>query len=354
MKPLAVLLVYIGFLHLAFLQLARGQEATQETELAAIRLAHFSPDAPLLDLLVDSRLRLRDLNFTEISSYLILPAGEHELRVQPHRAPNEGDETQTTNTQPPEPFIISVTLEGGRYYTVVASGYFDPPPSEQELGALTLSMTEGTTATVTGPRAYSATATQSSDLTELFPGTYSVTASREGFKTTQYEVQVRPNETAFLSIALQANSEGETSEEPAPVVNEQANTSLEWRKVQLQLYEDELTGFPPPGTAYVRVIHASPTTPSISIILARRKEDNEASETIISDLSYPNEAEYVAVTAGQVSFRLQDTQSSEVLTELKNLELHAGTLYTFFVVGTRNDDFVSILPTIDAVLAGEP
>lgn len=351
MKPVAALLVCFA---LAFLQQIDGQEATQETEFAAVRLAHFSPDAPLIDLLVDGRLRLQDLSFTALSSYLILPAGEHELRVQPHRAPNEGDETQTTNTQPPEPFIISVTLDPGRYYTVVASGYFDPPPSEQELGALTLSMTEGTTATVTGPRSFGATVTESSDLTELFPGTYSVTATREGFKATQYEVQVRPNETAFLSIALQANSEGETSEEPAPAVNEQANTSLEWRKVQLQLYEDEITGFPPPGTAYVRLIHASPTTPSVSITLARRKQDNEASETIVSDLSYPNEANYVAILAGQVSFRLQDTQSSDVLTELKNLELHAGTIYTFFVVGTRNDDFISVIPTIDAVLAGEP
>lgn len=351
MKPIAALLVCFA---LAFLQRTDGQEATQETEFAAVRLAHFSPDAPLIDLLVDGRLRLQDLSFTALSSYLILPAGEHELRVQPHRAPNEGDETQTTNTQPPEPFIISVTLEPGRYYTIVASGFFDPPPSEEELGVLTLSMTEGTIATVTGPRAYSATATQSSDLTELFPGTYSVTASREGFKTTQYEVQVRPNETAFLSIALQANSEGESSEEPAPVVNEQGNTSLEWRKVQLQLYEDELAGFPPPGYVYVRLIHASPTTPSVSITLSRREQEDELDETIVTELSYPNEADYLSVAAGRGNFQLRDAESNEVMTELENLELHAGTIYTFFIVGTQAEDFISVVPTIDAILAGQP
>ena len=54
--------------------------AKQNTpELAAVRLAHVSPDAPLVDLLVDGRLRLQDVNFTEVSSYLVLPAGDHEL-----------------------------------------------------------------------------------------------------------------------------------------------------------------------------------------------------------------------------------------------------------------------------------
>jgi hypothetical protein len=348
---IAALLVALALL---FLQTANGQATPEETELAAVRLAHFSPDAPLLDLVVDGRLRLPDLNLTEISSYITLPAGEHELRVQPHRAPNEGSEAQTTNVEAPEPFIVSVTLEPGSYYTIVASGFFDPPPSEEELGGLTLSMTGGTTVNVTGPRAFAATVTESSELTDLFPGTYSITASREGFKTTEYEVQVRPNETTFLSISLQANSEGEAASEPSPVASELANTSLEWRKLQLQLYEDELVGFPPPGSVLVRFIHASPTTPGVSVVLSRRSEEDENSEPLLTDLSYPNEVDYLTVAAGRVSFLLQNTQSGEIITELENLELQAGTLYTFFIVGTRNDDFVSVVPTIDAILAGQP
>jgi hypothetical protein len=344
----AALLVFF-----AFSQPVRGQAATQSSELAAVRLAHFSNDAPLLDLLLDGKLRLRDLNFTEVSAYLILPAGEHELRVQPHRAPASGDTTQT-DVQAPEPFIISVTLEPGQYYTVVASGFFDPPPSEGELGTLTLNMTEGTTATLTGPRAFGATVTETSELTDLFPGTYTVTATREGFKTTQYEVQVRPNETAVLSVTLQANGEGETSEAPAPVVTEQTNPGLEWRKVQLQLYEDELTGFPPAGSAYVRFIHASPIAPSVSITLARRGQENETTETIVGDLSYPNKTEYAAVVAGRMKFQARDASSNDILTELENLELQAGAMYTFYILGTRDDSFVSVIPTIDAVLAGQP
>jgi hypothetical protein len=341
--------------------------------VAAVRLAHVSPDAPLLDLLVDGKLRFQDVNFTALSSYLVLPAGEHELRVQPHRASNNSSTEASNKIQAPEPFIISVTLEPGRYYTLVASGFFDPPPAQDELGALSLSMTEGTSASVTGPRAYATTLTESSELTELLPGTYTITASQEGFKTAQYEAEVRPNETALLSIALQASSDGETSEEAVAAVNNSmtsGNNSTtsgpEWHKVQVQLYEDELSGFPPAGSVYLRVIHASPVTPSVSVVLVRREQAEsgtdksnsgqakDTSEPIVTNLAYPNKVDYLSVAAGRVSLRLQDATTNQVMTELENLELRAGTIYTFFVVGTRDDNFVSLIPTLDAILAGEP
>jgi hypothetical protein len=255
--------------------------------------------------------------------------------------------------QAPEPFIVSVTLEPGRYYTLVSSGFFDPPLAQEQLGVLELNMTDGTTATVIGPRGYSNVASENATLSELFPGVYTVTAGKDGFKTTRYEVEVRPNETAFLSIALQANSEGEVQEELPPVVATTNNT-LEWRKVQLQLYEDELDGMPSPGFALVRVIHASPITPAVSVVLARNRDDDEASEPILTNLSYPNEVDYLSVRSGRVNFRLQDAATSQTITELDNLELQAGTIYTFYVVATRNDSFVSVIPTIDAVLAGQP
>jgi hypothetical protein len=341
MNPRTVLLTLC--LYSVFIQQSLAQE---NPGVAAVRLAHVSPDAPLLDLLVDGRLRLQDLAFTELSAYITLPAGEHELRVQPHRAPATPDRT----VQAPEPFIIAVTLEPGRYYTLVASGFFDPPPAQDELGSLQLSMSRGTTAVVTGPRAYTATVSENTTLSELFPGTYTVSASREGFQSATYEVAVRPDETAFVSIALQASDSGESSETrtAAPPGN---NLGLEWRKVQLQLYEDDLN-FPPPGSALVRVIHASPITPAVSVALPRR--DQDTTDPLLTELSYPNETAFFSVSAGRVSFRLLDSATGQVITELEDLELQAGTVYTFYVVATRNDSFVSVIPTVDAVLAGQP
>jgi Domain of unknown function (DUF4397) len=344
---------------------ATNQPSNNQTtagNLTAVRLAHVSPDAPTLDLLVDGRLRLQDVNFTEVSSYVILPAGEHELRVFPHRSPSEtgSGDSATATVLAPEPFIISVNLEPGRYYTLATPGFFEPPPNQDQLGVLSLSMPAETTATVTGPRAYATAVTGSSELSELFPGTYAITASQEGFKTAQYEAEVQPNKTAFLSIALQANSEGETSNAQTLPANEtvhsnEASSGLEWRNVQLQLYEDKLGTFPPPGFALVRVIHTSPITSAVSVVLARGgQNETGTSESLVNNLSYPNETDYLAVAAGQMSFRLLASDTSQVITDLANLELNAGTIYTFFIIGTRTDNFVSVIPTIDAVLAGNP
>jgi hypothetical protein len=335
-----------------FYVLAQEPATNDEQAIAAVRLAHVSPDAPLLDLVIDGRLRLQDINFTQLSSYILLPAGEHDLRVQPHRPPAATSAAQS-QPQAPEPLITTVTLEPGGYYTLVVSGFFDPPPSQDELGALEISIEAETSAVITGPRAYANTLAESTTLNELFPGTYTITASREGFKTTQYEAEVRPNDTTTLSVVLQANTEGEAAEE-APLPNTERNTGLEWRKVQLQLYKDELTGFPPPGSVFMRVIHASPVTPAVAVTLVRRGQNAEASEPILTDLTYPNEVTYLPVEASQVNFRLQDVATGETITELQNLELHAGTLYTFYIVANRDDNFVSVIPTIDAVLAGQP
>jgi hypothetical protein len=196
------------------LALAVGTVAAQ-TEVAAVRLGHFSPDAPLLDLLIDGKLRVRDLTYTQLSSYHIVPAGEHELKIMPHRASSEPSVNGSTSpeagsSKAPQPMIITVTLEPGRYYTLLASGYFDPPPNQEQLGTLSLRLTNQETVTVTGPRGFATTITETSELSDLFPGVYTITAQQEGFKSAVYEVEVKPNETTFLSVTLQANDRDET------------------------------------------------------------------------------------------------------------------------------------------------
>ena len=47
----------------------------QDAPLSGLRLAHLSPDAPLVDLVVDDELVLRDVAFSDVTGYLLLPAG---------------------------------------------------------------------------------------------------------------------------------------------------------------------------------------------------------------------------------------------------------------------------------------
>lgn len=77
---------------------------------ALVRVAHFSPDAPNVDVRVDGSLALDDVPYTAVSDYLEVPAGSRRFTVTP-----AGQAT---------PVVIDATvpLTSGAAYTVAASG----------------------------------------------------------------------------------------------------------------------------------------------------------------------------------------------------------------------------------------
>lgn len=58
-------------------------DGADEQDLAFLRVAHVSPDAPPVDVYVDGERVLADASFGEASDYLTLPAGEHAVRIAP-------------------------------------------------------------------------------------------------------------------------------------------------------------------------------------------------------------------------------------------------------------------------------
>jgi len=58
-----------------------GQAPETDEELAGVRAAHLSPDAPDVDIYVDDDPVLEDVAFRDVSEYLDLEAGEYELRI---------------------------------------------------------------------------------------------------------------------------------------------------------------------------------------------------------------------------------------------------------------------------------
>jgi len=86
-----------------------GTDAT-EGEGASVRVAHMSPDAPNVDVLVDGDAVLEDVAFGAVSDYLSLAAGTYTVRITP-----AGDAETTV-------FEGEVTVEAGGAYTVAAIG----------------------------------------------------------------------------------------------------------------------------------------------------------------------------------------------------------------------------------------
>ena len=89
---------------------ARGRR--RPGSAAQVRVAHFSPDAPAVDVYVNDDKVLSGVEYKTVSKYLELPAGSYDLAVRPAGAAASSDP------------VIEATaeVEAGNAYTVAAVG----------------------------------------------------------------------------------------------------------------------------------------------------------------------------------------------------------------------------------------
>ena len=99
-----------GILTAILLVLATAGTVLAQDEMARVRVAHASPDAPAVDVLVNDSVAFSNIPFTEISDYASLDPGTYNVKVVP------AGET--------EPVVIEadLTLEADTDYTVAAVG----------------------------------------------------------------------------------------------------------------------------------------------------------------------------------------------------------------------------------------
>lgn len=84
----------------------------QQSDQARVRVLHASPDAPAVDVFVDGAEAISDLAFGDITDYVALPSGAHNVQVFPADADGSGT-----------PVIdADVTLDPSTDYTVAAAG----------------------------------------------------------------------------------------------------------------------------------------------------------------------------------------------------------------------------------------
>jgi len=82
---------------------------------ALVRLVHASPDAPAVDVYADDDPLFENVEFTESTDYVPVPAGDYTLSVRP-----AGDPETTVAS-------FDVTLDLGTAYSAYAIGYLEPP-----------------------------------------------------------------------------------------------------------------------------------------------------------------------------------------------------------------------------------
>jgi hypothetical protein len=107
-------------LHVAIVLLAASvaaigifaSSASAQSADARLRVLHASPDAPAVDVYLDGSEAISDLAFDDITDYVAVPSGAHNVQVFPASADGTGD-----------PVIeADVTLDAGVDYTVAAVG----------------------------------------------------------------------------------------------------------------------------------------------------------------------------------------------------------------------------------------
>ena len=81
----------------------------QDPENAQVRVAHMSPDAPAVDVLVDNETVVRSLEYGDVTSYLDLQEGTHQVSIV-----TAENETTVLERQ--------VSVEANERYTLVAAG----------------------------------------------------------------------------------------------------------------------------------------------------------------------------------------------------------------------------------------
>jgi hypothetical protein len=88
---------------------AGARPAAAQAAEAKVRVVHGSPDAPAVDIYINSAKAIGDLAFKDVSPWATLPAGSYDVKVTPAGGTDGVIEA-------------NLTLEGGKYYTVVAVG----------------------------------------------------------------------------------------------------------------------------------------------------------------------------------------------------------------------------------------
>lgn len=367
---------------------------------ASLRLLHASPDAPLVDLVVDGRLTLRNVQARVPTAYETVSAGWHLLEVYPHRLPGpmlpedggatedaaaddavaddavaadassaldrEAEPNVRSETPRLEPVTVYLDVRPLEYTTLVLTGRFDPPPAGSTPGALSVAV-EPTDAVVVvqGPGGGVASSPGPKLLDGLTPGTYRIEVRKAGYLTARYEVEVRSEGTAVVNVTLQsaptvgeavsadAAGDGETTADEAPTFLQESVAQTGRRRLELQVYGSAIPTAGP-GRAQVRFVHVAPSVPPVEIVATRGEGGDEEGDSPderlrIERLAYPNASPYLSVPAESQTLTFRVAGSRNRIRRVDGVGFRPGVSYTLYLVERESRLEFVIVPVVDAI-----
>ncbi|MCB0215299.1 MAG: DUF4397 domain-containing protein [Chloroflexi bacterium] len=283
-------------------------QADASSELARLRVAHASPDAPAVDILVDDALAFANIDFEDLTDYAILPSGTHTIKVVP--------------TGATEPVVIEaeLTLAAETDYTVAAAGllaeiapvvFVDdnrlPEPGKAHLRFVHLSPDAPAVdiGVKDGPTLFENVAfPEAGAYVAVDAGRYTLEVSPSGMPVVALEVPDVALEAGTVYTVFAMGRLADMSLEPVIAVD--ATT-------------------PDPGRARVRVAHASPDAPAVDILVDDALAFSNAAFGAITD--------YAELPAGTHTIKVVPTGAAEPVVIEAELTLAAETDYTVAAAG---------------------
>ena len=295
---------------------------------AKVRVYHFSPDAPAVDVLNDGSPLIENLAFPSESDYLSVPAGTYDLAVT---------ETGTT-----EPVVIDLTgteLMAGNIYSVFAVD--ELAQIRAELDVETPMDDPGPDPTVDNAQVRVAHASPDAPAVDVYVDGDEVLSDVEFFTASNYLTVPAGDRLVQVTVADDdpenaVISETLTLETGAAYTVAATGTLDEGDDADFgaTVITDDLS-LPKFGEAKVRVYHFSPDAPAVDVLAGE--------SALISNLAFPEASEYLSVPAGTYDLAVTATGTTEpVVIDLTGTELMAGKIYSVFAT----DELANITPEV--------
>ncbi len=291
---------------------------------ARVRVAHFSPDAPAVDIFINGARAIENLSFRRVTGYLEVPAGSYEVGI----APAGGDPIFTT----------SLSVEAGKVYTAWANGLLGGSGAQ----AFTVTPSVDASFDVARIRAVHAVPAIAGSPVDVYVNGAKV-VTFDFFDVTDYIPVFAGDYDVRVVLA---------GGDPASEAVIQASVTVEGGKdysiiargtlddLGATVLEDDNSA-PAAGNVRVRAAHFSPDAPAVDIFINGART--------IENLSFTEATGYLEVPAGSYEVGIAPAGGDPIFTA--SLSVEAGKVYTAWangLLGGSGAQAFTVTPSVDA------
>jgi len=314
----------------------------QSEDVAHVRIAQFSVDAPTMDVYIDGMLEVASVDFPVVSDWMEIPAGTHSIAIAPAGTSAEDAVIGPINVDFAADSWLTVAAIGLAGNNTLDAQVLVEDYSDLNTAEARLSVFHG----ILGVDLVNVIANGTTLIGGLgYPGTFG--EESDGFETVDVvvntyniEIQLEDGTTAVDVGSLQL---GENRNYFIALVGTPANPQF----VVMTSDISELKGMTEPvdetmaedmgeGLLWMRVAHFSPGSPPVDLYI-----DGELSD--IQGLAFPELTEWAQLDAGIYEIAAVpagDTLDNAIL--VSKVGVKAGSVVTLAVIGTVEQDTLAL------------